>query len=188
MVIHGLSGRHLWLWNRNREGTILVLRKKKSGVTLIELMVAMVVIIIAVLGATMYRYGSVTDARRADIQMCAGRVALLVMEEWKVAAGSYTFDLADDISLNSVFAGGSDDITISEKSGDYWPVSLTGGKDSYYYVKIGWEDDIDDDGSDDDGIRRLDVQVAWKLADVSGVPDTEDWARAVKLSSYVRVY
>ena len=167
----------------------MVLRKKKSGVTLIELMVAMVVIIIAVLGATMYRYGSVTDARRADIQMCAGRVALLVVEEWKAAAGSYTFDPADDIALNSALAGGSDDITISEKvDDDYWPVSLTGGKDSYYYVKINWEDDIDGDGNDDDGIRRLDVQVAWKLADVSGVPDTDDWARAVKLSSYVRVY
>jgi len=167
----------------------LVLRKKKSGVTLIELMVAMVVIIIAVLGATMYRYGSVTDARRADIQMCAGRVALLVMEEWKVAAGSYTFNPANDIALNSVFAGGSSDITISAKVDDvYWPVSLTGGKNSYYYVKLSWEDDIDDDGSDDDGIRRLDVQVAWKLADVSGVPNTADWARAVKLSSYVRAY
>lgn len=188
MAIHGRRGRDLWLWNRNREGTILVLGKKKSGVTLVELMVAMVVIIIAVLGATMYRYGSVTDARKADIQMCAGRVALLVMEEWKVAAGSYTFDLADDISLNSVFANGSDDITISAKIDDYWRVSLTGGKDSHYYVKIGWEDDIDDDGSDDDGIRRLDVQVAWKLSAVSGVPDTGDWARAVNLSSYVRVY
>ena len=48
--------------------------------------------------------------------------------------------------------------------------------------------DIDDDGNDYDGIRRLDVQVAWKLSAVSGVPDSEDWARAVKLSSYVRVY
>ena len=171
-----------------------VLRKKKSGVTLIELIVAMTVLIIAILGAIMYRYGSVANARMADIHMCAGRVALLVMEEWKGAAGSYTFDPASDIALNSTLTGGSDDITISSKSGDYWPVSLTGGTDSYYYVKIDWEDDIDGDGNDDDGIRRLDVHVTWKqaaasgLTAVSGVPNGTDWARAVKLSSYIRAY
>jgi type II secretory pathway pseudopilin PulG len=165
-----------------------ILRKKKSGVTLIELIAAMTVLIVAILGAMMYRYGSVVDARMADIHMCAGRVALLVMEEWKGAAGSYTFDPSDDIALNSALAGGSDNITISAKSGDYWPVSLTGGTVSYYYVKIDWEDDIDGDSNNDDGIRRLDVHVAWKLHAVSGVPDSADWARAVKLSSYVRAY
>ena len=165
-----------------------VLRKKKSGVTLIELIVAMVVLIIAILGAMMYRYGSATDARKADIHMCAGRVALLVMEEWKGAVGDVNFDPSNDIALNSALAGGSDDITISAKNGDYWPVSLTGGTDSHYYVKIGYNDDIDGDGNNDDGIRKLDVQVAWKLTAVSGVPDGTDWARAVKLSSYIRVY
>ena len=156
--------------------------KARSGMTLIEVMIAAVVVIVGVLGAMMYRYHSAVDARKADIQMGAGRVALLIMEGWKGASGAEDFDPSNDIGLEVL---NSADISISSGSGGIYPVSLTGGTDCFYHAKLIFDNDIDGDGTDDYGIRKLDVHVAWRQSALSGTPSADDWAsRSVKLSSY----
>ena len=59
----------------------------KTGFTLIEVMVAMVVIIIGVMGAMGFRYYCVLDAKKADVQMTAARIATLLLEDWKGMGG-----------------------------------------------------------------------------------------------------
>jgi len=60
----------------------------KTGFTLIEVMVAMVVIIIGVMGAMGFRYYCVLDAKKADVQITAARIATLLLEDWKGMGGS----------------------------------------------------------------------------------------------------
>ena len=61
--------------------------KSAAGITLIEVMVTIVVISIAVVGAAGYRYHSALNARRANVQITAARIALLMLESWKGQGG-----------------------------------------------------------------------------------------------------
>lgn len=128
--------------------------KIRSGLMLIEIMIAIVVVVVGILGAMMYRYHSALDARRADIQVGAGRVALLILEGWKGAAGDLAYDPSSDIGLQVL---NSDDITISG-TGPY-TVQLTGGTDTTYEATLTFDEDVTGNGEDDDGIRKLTVEV-----------------------------
>lgn len=64
-------------------------RKKASyGMTLIEVMVTMIVIIIGVMGAMGFRYYCVLDAKKADVLITAARIATLLLDDWKGTGGS----------------------------------------------------------------------------------------------------
>jgi prepilin-type N-terminal cleavage/methylation domain-containing protein len=68
----------------------------KTGFTLIEVMITMVVITIGVTGAMGFRYYCVLDAKKADVQITAARIATLLLEDWKgtggVAIGSLAYN------------------------------------------------------------------------------------------------
>jgi len=62
-------------------------KKSNYGMSLIEVMVAMVVIIIGIVGAMGFRYYCVLDAKKADAQITAARIATLLLEDWKGTGG-----------------------------------------------------------------------------------------------------
>ena len=150
-------------------------KKARLGVTLIEVMVGLTVIVVGILGAAMYRYQAALQARTADIQVGAGRVALLVLEGWKGAAGSDAYNPSNSIPLNGYLANGSDDIEISG-AGPY-TVKLLGGTNTNYTVTLtrvdGATNDITGDGVNDPGLVKLNVEA------VSGL-------HTVMLSDFVR--
>jgi len=71
---------------------VLTSIKYKKGLTLIEVMLAVLVLSIAVLGTITYRYYSTLDGRRALIQASAARAAQLLTESWQGTNGSQTYD------------------------------------------------------------------------------------------------
>jgi len=133
--------------------------KTRSGLTLIELMLAITVIVVGVLGAMMFRYGSALEARKADIQVGAGRVALLILEGWKGAIGSTTYNPKTDISL-------SGNISISG-TGPYTVQLTGGGMNTSYSASLtrldGATHDINGDGFNDLGLVELTVTVTSSL-------------------------
>ena len=159
--------------------------KNRSALTLIEVMVAITVVVIGVLGAAMYRYHSALDARKADVQVGAGRVALLILEGWKGAAGDLNYNPSNEIPLNSGLVGGSEDITISSNGSDNYTVQLLGGTHSYYYAQLTYNEDVDGNGdvADDVGIRKLEVEVTYYGR---ASQDTSLTAKTIKLSDFVR--
>ncbi len=66
--------------------------KLSSGVTLIEVMVATVVLSIVSLGALGYQYHAVNQSRIAKAQKTATRTAMLLIEDWKSTGGSANYD------------------------------------------------------------------------------------------------
>lgn len=61
-----------------------VRKNRNNGLTLIEVMVSMLVIMIIVIGAVSYMYASMWNARRAEVRITAARIGQLLLETWKV--------------------------------------------------------------------------------------------------------
>lgn len=77
------------------------MKNQRKGLTLIEVMVAAVVVVFAVLGAMAFRYVTALDARKADIQISAARVGLLLLEGWKAEKGGNTYNPANDFPASA---------------------------------------------------------------------------------------
>ena len=73
---------------------IMTIKRPKyaAGMTLVEVMGAILILSVAVIGASAYRYHSALDARKADRKTIATRVALLLCESWRGVEGDETFD------------------------------------------------------------------------------------------------
>jgi len=133
-------------------------QKFNRALTLIEIMISLLIVAIAIVGAMMYRYYSASNARLADVHAGAGKVGLLVLEGWKGKAGDLSYDPSSDVGPEVL---GCDDITIGGIDNGVYPVQLTGGVKTYYYVRLTYDEDVDGDGSDDPGIRKLMVEVTY---------------------------
>lgn len=67
-------------------------KRAAYGVTLIETMIAVAILLVAVTGATFYQYYTVLDAKKADLYVEATRLAVTMLEGWKGAGSETDFD------------------------------------------------------------------------------------------------
>ena len=79
-------------------------RKFASAVSLIEVVVATVVLSIAAIGAMSYEYHASRDAKIASAQIAATRTAQLLLEDWMSTGGSTDYNPA---ALGLGFSGSS---------------------------------------------------------------------------------
>lgn len=152
----------------------------RSGLTLVEIMLATAVLVIAVLGASAFRYHAALDARRADLQATAARAALLLCESWRGSSDPNTFDptllaITDPnspLAIETVSEGpaGPTDFTLL---GTY-RITLDGVN---YYAVLSWKDVYT-------GLRALNVIVAWDQRG-SGASGFGDVNKLFKLTTYV---
>ena len=124
----------------------------KKAFTIVEIMIAIAVFLIAFLGTSMYRYGASLDAHKADLQTKATRTALLFCESWNGVGGATTFKPVAEFSH---------DMTISASVGPDVPSGFTllgsykvdfEGTD--YYVTLSWKKVNSD-------LKALNVIVNW---------------------------
>jgi len=67
-------------------------KRKVAAVTLIESMVAMVILSVVAVGAMGYQYYAAIHAKIASGQIVATRTAQLLLEDWKSTGGSSEYD------------------------------------------------------------------------------------------------
>jgi prepilin-type N-terminal cleavage/methylation domain-containing protein len=148
-----------------------------SGFTLVEVMIAVLLLSVAVIGASGYRYYAALDARKAAMQMTAARTCLLLCESWRGLKGDTTYDptthLGPDLTLTPADGDGAapavpQDFTLL---GSY-AVALN---DITCYTTLSWKDD--------GGLRTLNVAVAWPPH--SGQMVSVDANRLFELTTYV---
>ncbi len=136
-------------------------KKSRSGLTLIEVIVAAVVIVVAVIGTIGFRYYCALDARKTDVQVTATRIGLLLLEGWKaMGARSATDPYNNYDPLNLPVVGSEVQIT-----SDVGPDMPTGFNSfgsylvivdgAYYYAALSYQDEPSND------LRILNVSVAW---------------------------
>jgi hypothetical protein len=78
------------------KGMIMTVKRPKfvSAVTLIEVMLAMAILTVAVLGSLSYQYYAAAHARIAHAQITATCTAQLLLEDWMSTGGSKDYDPA----------------------------------------------------------------------------------------------
>jgi hypothetical protein len=134
----------------------IIKNKTRSGFSLVDVMISIVVLAVAVIGTTNYRYFASTEAKKGWMHITAARTALMLCENWRGVQGDETFDPIT--SLGSEIA-----ITASngpEKEADFillqtFRVEIN---DTYYYCTMSYKDV-------QAGLRALNVIMAWSPRD-----------------------
>jgi hypothetical protein len=119
----------------------------RPAISIIEVMVFIVVMAIAVIGSSGYRYFSTMDVRKSDSELTAGRIAWQLCESWKGMGGG-------DSSYNPVTDShiGLDINSAPSSLAPHEPLNFTLLKDGgYYQVKV----------SDNDIVRTYYVTMSY---------------------------
>jgi len=171
-------------------------RKLARAVTLIEVMAALAVLVIASLGALGYQYYAVKQGQIARAQTVGTRIGQLLLEDWKSTGGSEEYD-ATGLGL-----GFSSELPLA--AGHGYPLP-----DGIYSITIdnvpmvlvlNWQD-VDYDSVAEVTLRQLSVSVVWlqepdadpQLGQViaqqvaNGVNYHRGMRELVTLSTYVRL-
>ena len=159
-------------------------RKRSRGLTLVEVMVATRIIVMAVIGAMGYRYYGPLDARSADVRMTATRVASMLLDGW-VAAGAYKAynpvqdfaDMDDDVdAVMQIAAGGGPPVPSGFTAQGSYSAVVPANNCTYYatlsYKEAGYE------------LRLLNAEVAWKGRGQTGPVSAAD--PSVRLTTYAK--
>jgi len=158
--------------------------KSRTAVTLIEVMSAIVILVIAVLGASGYRYYSTLDARRADFQNAAARIALLLCENWRGRGYDPPTPYNPVVHLTSAnltvaTSGTGPDYAEGFTGLGRYDITMDG---VHYWAALSYD-------AGTDGLRTLNVVVAWAQRQ-TGSDEAEAVAagggdRTFRLTTYV---
>ncbi|MHC4477500.1 MAG: hypothetical protein ACYTEL_17775 [Planctomycetota bacterium] len=150
--------------------------RRLKAMTLIEVMEAILVLAIAILGACGYRYHSALDAKRADMNATAARIGMLMCESWRGAAGSGTYDpvaeLGSELTISSMSLSAQFGASGFTTLGGYL-VTVEGIN---YYAALAYSDV-------NSGLRALNVIVGWAQRD-EGAATPADADKLFKLTTY----
>lgn len=162
----------------------------RRGMSLVGTMVAVVILLIALIGTSTFRYAAALDVRRASAHTTAARVALALGESWRGIKGDITLDPtllgSSDMSVSASSWNGHetpDDFTLL---GNYAVVLNSDDSDSVnYYATMSWKDV-------QPGLRALNVSVAWSQrgpTDIGpGGSVTENVDKSFGLTVYTQTY
>ncbi|MFH1372116.1 MAG: hypothetical protein ABII09_12640 [Planctomycetota bacterium] len=149
--------------------------KTRRAFTIVEGMIAMVILVVAVIGTSAYRYYAALDARKANLHTTAVRMASLLCEGWSGEDGEASFNPVTTFSP---------DLNISAGSGPNAPSGFTALGSyriiidgSYYFATLSWKDV----GSD---LKALNVIVKWDLSG-RGTNVLADANKSYQLTTYV---
>jgi len=130
--------------------------KHSKGFSLIEVMVAILILSVAVIGTSGYRYYTALDARKADMQATAARVALMLCESWRGVKGDENYDptshFGSELQITTI---ADSDIIYVAPNGftalGYYQILLNNFP---CHMTMSWQDVSS-------GLRALNVIVAW---------------------------
>jgi len=136
------------------------LRHPKFGgaFTLVEVMAAILILSVAMLGASGYRYFAALDERRATIQATAARIGLLLCESWRGVKGDETFDptayFASDLTINKIVDPSSLESQYKDPGFTLLGACTVTTNGINYDVLLSWKDLSTE-------LRALNVVVTW---------------------------
>ena len=142
-----------------------------NGMTLVEVMLAVAIIIIASLGTLCYEYLCVHHICFARAQLAATHLGQLLLEDWKSAGGSSDYD-PEELGMG-----------FNITSGTMWGDYMTAIDGMTMFVDMSHSNVATDDFA---GVtlRRINVSVRWREDLGYGSPENGD--PVVNLSTYVR--
>jgi type II secretory pathway pseudopilin PulG len=140
-----------------------LIKKAGRGFTHIDILIAIAILVIAILGTSVYQYQAELNAHKADVQATAVRTAAMLCVGWTGEDGVDTFNPV------SAFTG---DMSITAGTGPATPSGFTtvGSyvftiDNFYYYATLSYKD-INTE------VRALNVVISWDKTchGVQGLP------------------
>jgi Tfp pilus assembly protein PilV len=163
-------------------------RRLRRGLTLVELMLAAAVLMVAVIGGMSYRYYAAMDARKADVQLTASRLAMSMLESWKGCHGldaSPAYDPtltlpAGSFALNGVKVETSTATIPAEPTGftSYGMYQITTAENMVYYARLSSAPAVAGASP-----RVLNVQIGWRMDRAAGALGAGD--KVVGFTTYM---
>lgn len=144
-------------------------RQRSQGVSLIEVLVAVVVLAVAVLGALSYQYHATRRTVLAKDELTATRTARLLLEDWKSNGGDENYD-PTTLEMGFVPTGVADCYRIKVND-----LPMT--------ASLGWND-VDVDKEAGVTLREIRVTLQWRQDRSTGV--LEDMDPDFTMTTYVR--
>ena len=183
-------------------------RKPNKGVTLVEVMVALVVALVIAIGMMSYQYAAAMNARKADMRASANRLGLLILDSWKSAKHSYPFN-PDDYAPDNNILGCGLGLAPFELNYRCYPLTGIGALDgipatgspipfkhyriflngTWFWIKLTYEDTWPDGGLPPLILpaRMLSAVVAWSDDVTDEGVLNYDPMRCILLSKYAKV-
>jgi len=137
-------------------------------------MIAIVIILVALIGTSNFRYFTALDAKKAATRITASRIGLMLCENWRGLGGIETYDpaayLGSDLTITA--SSGPSEPTDFTLLGSY-TVTVNGAN---FYITLSWKDVSA-------GLRALNIIVAWAQRP-QGVSSLNDADKSFKLTTY----
>ena len=141
-------------------------KQHPRGTSLVEIVVTVLVLAVASVGALTYQYLSVKRAEIAGYQIMATRIAQVIIEDWKSAGGDENYD-PTSLDIGFVSKGNNQyDITFDE-------VPMT--------VTLDYRD-IDTDAVAGTTLREMTASVLWQAAKHTDAANTSSFV----ITTYTR--
>ena len=138
-------------------------RRIRSGFTLTEVMISILIIMVLATGAMGYQYNSTRDVKISEVQAGATRIAMLLLESWKGQQGDTSFDpvgvFGGDMALQTSTVGPAAPDSVSLTLLDSYEMSLAG---VYYYITLSYGQDTVAEP------MVLNATVAWRRDYIQG--------------------
>lgn len=176
----------------------------KKALTLVEVMIAMVVIVVIVMGSMSYLYATLMNARHAEAKATASRLASMFINSLKVGYNTYPFVLDEfDMAHPTRSCIGREPLhNYAELSGipELNGLPATGSPtafryymlfvdDKWYWIKLTYEETWPGTSPDiANPLRQFDVIVAWNHVLSNENTLNYNRLRCIILSSYVRTF
>jgi Tfp pilus assembly protein PilV len=123
-----------------------------NGFSLLDVIIASVVLLIAIVGTCSYRYYSALDQRKAAMQTSAARAALLLCESWRGLQGATTCNPTTwNLSGVAISAGTGPAVPSGFTTLNSYAITTNNYN---YTATLSWQDISA-------GLRALNVTIAW---------------------------
>jgi len=142
---------------------------RANGVTLVEIIVATVVLAVAVLGVLNYQYHATRRTQLAQDELTATRTARLLLEDWKSAGGDENYD-PTTLEMGIKPTGVADRYLIRVN-------------DLPMFATLEWRD-VDHDPEASVTLRQIQVHLRWRQDRTVGALDDTD--PDFTMTTYVR--
>lgn len=133
--------------------------KSADGFTLVEIMVAIVILMVAVIGTSNFRYYAAADARKAGAHIMVARIGLLLCENWRGVLGDETYDpvasFGSDLDITkSLYVTEAEEEEYESDGFTFLGRYEIVVNNVNYYAILTWKD-VDTE------LRALSVTIAW---------------------------
>ena len=146
-----------------------------KGVGLVEVIVTIVILLTVVTGTMAYQYFTALDARKSDLNITAGRLAIIFLETWKGQGSGDDFDPVDEFNLDLDISSSTSNQPAAELTDLLGSYSVT-SNNANFFITLSFQDIADSP-------RLLNIVVAWGQGDY-GQGDFSDTDKSISWTSY----